>query len=41
VLADVSGRNVPLVYGVCGLLALATVTLLVTGRKTRAFLAST
>jgi MFS family permease len=39
-LADLTGRNVPLVYGVCGLLALATVLLLVTGRKTRAFLAS-
>jgi MFS family permease len=39
-LADLTGRNVPLVYGVCGLLALATVILLVTGRKTRAFLAS-
>jgi MFS family permease len=39
-LADLTGRNVPVVYGVCGLLALATVVLLVTGRKTRAFLAS-
>ena len=39
-LADLTGRNVPLVYGVCGGLALATVILLVTGRKTRAFLAS-
>jgi MFS family permease len=39
-LADLTGRNVPLVYGICGLLALATVTFLVTGRKTRVFLAS-
>jgi MFS family permease len=39
-LADLTGRNVPLVYGICGLLALVTVTSLVTRRETRVFLAS-
>ena len=38
--ADLTGRNVPLVYGVCGGLALLSVTLLVARRSTRAFLAS-
>jgi DHA3 family macrolide efflux protein-like MFS transporter len=38
-LADLSGRNVPLVYACCGVLALATVALLA-GRRTRTFLAS-
>ena len=40
-LADLTGRNVPLVYGVCGALALLNVILLATRRTTRAFLAST
>ena len=39
-LADVTGRNVPLVYGVCGALALANVIVLAGRRTTRAFLAS-
>jgi len=39
-LADLTGRNVPLVYGVCGGLALLSVTLLASRRTTRAFLAS-
>ena len=39
-LADLTGRNVPLVYGICGALALADVTLLTAQRTTRAFLAS-
>jgi len=38
--ADLAGRNVPLVYGVCGALALASVCLLAARRSTRAFLAS-
>jgi hypothetical protein len=38
--ADFTGRNVPLVYGVCGGLALLSVTLLVARRSTRTFLAS-
>jgi MFS family permease len=38
--ADLAGRNVPLVYGLCGALALASVGLLVASRSTRAFLAS-
>jgi len=39
-LADLTGRNVPLVYGVCGALALTTVASLATRRTTRTFLAS-
>jgi hypothetical protein len=39
-LADLTGRNVPLVYGICGALALTTVILLAARRTTRAFLAS-
>jgi MFS family permease len=39
-LADLTGRNVPLVYGVCGALALTTVIFLAARRTTRAFLAS-
>jgi hypothetical protein len=38
--ADLAGRNVPLVYGLCGALALASVSLLAARRSTRAFLAS-
>jgi hypothetical protein len=37
--ADLTGRNIPLVYATCGALALATVMLL-TGSRTRTFLAS-
>jgi DHA3 family macrolide efflux protein-like MFS transporter len=40
VLADMTGRNVPLVYGICGALALASVAVLAGRRNTRAFLAS-
>jgi DHA3 family macrolide efflux protein-like MFS transporter len=39
-LADLTGRNVPLVYAVCGALALVNVIFLATRRTTRAFLAS-
>jgi MFS family permease len=39
-LADLTGRNVPLVYGICGALALTTVIVLAGRRTTRAFLAS-
>jgi len=39
-LADLTGRNVPLVYGVCGALALVNVILLAARRTTRTFLAS-
>jgi len=39
--ADLTGRNVPLVYAVCGGLALASTMLLAGVHKTRAFLAST
>jgi MFS family permease len=38
--ADLAGRNVPLVYGICGALALSSVMLLAARRTTRAFLAS-
>jgi MFS family permease len=38
--ADLTGRNVPLVYATCGALALLAVTLLGARRTTRAFLAS-
>ena len=38
-IADMTGRNVPLVYGICGALALATVALLIVRPTTRAFLA--
>lgn len=41
VLADLTGRNVPLVFAVCGSLALASVLLLVAGRSTRAYMAET
>jgi MFS family permease len=40
VVADLTGRNVPVVYAFCGALALATATLLASRRTTRAFLAS-
>jgi MFS family permease len=40
VIADLTGRNVPLVYGTCGMLALIAVALLAGYRPTRAFLAS-
>jgi DHA3 family macrolide efflux protein-like MFS transporter len=40
VVADLTGRKVPVVYAVCGALALATATLLASRRTTRAFLAS-
>lgn len=39
-IADLTGRNVPLVYGACGALALIAVALLAGRRSTRAFLAS-
>ena len=39
-LADLTGRNVSLVYGICGSVALATVILLAGRRSTREFLAS-
>ena len=39
-IADLTGRNVPLVFGVCGALALTSVVLLGARRNTRAFLAS-
>jgi DHA3 family macrolide efflux protein-like MFS transporter len=39
-IADLTGRNVPLVYGVCGTLALASVVVLAARPGTRAFLAS-
>jgi hypothetical protein len=39
-LADLTGRNVPLVYGICGSVALASVILLAGRRGTREFLAS-
>ena len=37
-IADLTGRNVPLVYGICGALALVSVLLLASHRSTRAFL---
>jgi MFS family permease len=40
VVADLTGRNVPLVFGVCSALALTSVILLGARRNTRAFLAS-
>jgi hypothetical protein len=40
VIADLTGRNVPIVYAVCGAFALVGVTLLAARRGTRAFLAS-
>ena len=40
VIADLTGRNVPIVYAVCGALALIGVTLLAARRTTRVFLAS-
>jgi MFS family permease len=39
-IADATGRNVPLVYGICGILALGTVVCLASRRPARAFLAS-
>jgi MFS family permease len=39
--ADLTGRNVPLVYGICGMLALSSVIFLAAHRPTRAFVAST
>jgi MFS family permease len=39
-LADLTGRNVSLVYGICGSVALASVILLAGRRSTREFLAS-
>jgi DHA3 family macrolide efflux protein-like MFS transporter len=39
-IADLSGRNIPLVYAVCGTLALVNVAVLATRPATRAFLAS-
>jgi DHA3 family macrolide efflux protein-like MFS transporter len=39
-LADLTGRNVPLVFGVCGVLAMATVLSLFCRRATRQFLSS-
>lgn len=39
-IADLSGRNIPLVYAVCGTLALVNVALLAARPATRAFLAS-
>jgi MFS family permease len=38
--ADLTGRNVPLVYAICGALAMASVALFGSHRTTRAFLAS-
>jgi MFS transporter, DHA3 family, macrolide efflux protein len=38
--ADLTGGNVPLVYGICGALALTSVILLAARRPTRTFLAS-
>jgi predicted MFS family arabinose efflux permease len=38
--ADYTGRNVPLVYGICGALAMASVIALTTRQTTRDFLAS-
>lgn len=40
VAADLAGRDVPLVYGICGALALTSVILLAARPTTRAFLAS-
>jgi hypothetical protein len=39
-LADLTGRNVPLVFGVCGLLAMVSVLTLFCRRATRQFLSS-
>jgi DHA3 family macrolide efflux protein-like MFS transporter len=39
-LADLTGRNVPLVFSVCGLLAMASVVTLFSRRATRRFLSS-
>ena len=39
-IADLTGRNVPVVYAVCGTLALMSVTLIAARPATRAFLAS-
>jgi hypothetical protein len=39
-IADLTGRNVPLVYGVCGALALAAAVVLASQRSTRDFLAT-
>jgi MFS transporter, DHA3 family, macrolide efflux protein len=41
VIADLTGRNVPLVFGVCGALALASVMLLVARANTRQYLDGT
>ena len=38
--ADLTARNVPLVFGICGVLALFSVLLLTMRRTTRAYLAS-
>jgi hypothetical protein len=38
-IADLTGRNVPLVYGTCGSLALMSVAILAGRRSTREFLA--
>ena len=40
-IADLTGRNVPLVFGICGALALASVALLVVRASTRAYLDGT
>jgi MFS family permease len=39
-IADLTGRNVPVVYGICGSLALVSVTVLAGRRSTREFLGS-
>ena len=39
-IADLTGRNVPLVYGVCGALALGAAVVLASKRSTRDFLAT-
>jgi len=40
VVADLTGRNVPLVYGICGALAVTSVALFSSRRNTWAFLGS-
>jgi hypothetical protein len=40
VIADLTGRNVPVVYAACGALAFATVFMLGARSSTRAFLAA-